>query len=685
MLRRLSSVLAGISAISASLLIVTATPASASAAQPAAVGLLALRNGDITASDNSHYGVIVMNAWEAGRIPALKAANPGVKVLVYKDMSSTRSYAVRNGVDDAKLPTGLGYAFADRTHPEWFLTDNLNQRIEWDGYPDHWWMDVANPSYMDAWAANVSAELQANGWDGVMIDNAITSTSHYLVDGQSIPRYPDDASYANATETFLSTVSPRLRGNGFLVVPNMGGNSPSMDQYQRWVGITGGALREHFGRWGSDGNGLILTDWNWRHQIAQQEAAQARGLYLAVAYGRPSDTAFARYARSSFLLGWDGGPSSLLYTPPAGATDPWSPDWTTDVGLPAGPRTAVGNAWVRRFTDGVVVVNPGLTSATVNLGGTYVDPDGQRVGSVALGSGQGMVLRTVPGAASLPALPVPVVVPSSSASPTPAPAAAPPAGSTIASPGSGYWVLGEDGGVFSYGGAAFYGSLPGLGVKNHAVTLTPTPSGKGYWMLGADGGIFSFGDAAFYGSVPGLRLPAAVTAIDLQPTPDGGGYWILGADGGIFTFGNASFFGSVPGLGVRSKAVKITPTPSGNGYWVLGDDGGIFSFGDAGFHGSLPGIGVRNRSIALAATPTGNGYWVLGADGGIFTFGDAVFQGSVPGLGVRETGVQLRSTMSGAGYYVLSQRGQVFAFGDAPALGSPANLSIKGQDMAIVG
>ena len=37
------------------------------------------------------------------------------------------------------------------------------------------------------------------------------------------------------------------------------------------------------------------------------------------------------------------------------------------------------------------------------------------------------------------------------------------------------------------------------------VGMAATPDGDGYWLVASDGGIFSFGDAAFYGST---RRPA---------------------------------------------------------------------------------------------------------------------------------------------------------------------------------
>jgi len=245
----------------------------------------------------------------------------------------------------------------------------------------------------------------------------------------------------------------------------------------------------------------------------------------------------------------------------------------------------------------------------------------------------------------------------------------------------GYYVLGRDGGIFSFGDAEFQGSVPGLGlgVPVETVLMAATPTGEGYYVLGRDGGIFSFGDAEFHGSVPGLGL-TAVRAIDLRLTPSGLGYWVLGADGGIFSFGDAEFHGSVPGLGVQTTVRKLVPTPSGDGYWILGTDGGIFSFGNAEFHGSVPGLGLGApvTSVAMAATAEGAGYWVLGADGGIFSFGDAEFQGSIPGYGLCRfpAGVQLTASSGGEGYWILGDDGSTWAFGDAVDHGSVSELGL---------
>jgi len=66
-------------------------------------------------------------------------------------------------------------------------------------------------------------------------------------------------------------------------------------------------------------------------------------------------------------------------------------------------------------------------------------------------------------------------------------------------------------------------------------------------LAGEDGGIFVFGSAQFYGSVPGVLKPGQSLAkpiVGMASTPDGNGYWLVAADGGVFDFGDSSFFGS---------------------------------------------------------------------------------------------------------------------------------------------
>ena len=237
--------------------------------------------------------------------------------------------------------------------------------------------------------------------------------------------------------------------------------------------------------------------------------------------------------------------------------------------------------------------------------------------------------------------------------------------------GNGYWLVGADGGIFSFGQAGFYGSAANQKLNGCIVGMAPTPDGKGYWLVGSDGGVFTYGDAHFYGSMGGKSLAAPVVGI--AATPDGKGYWLVARDGGIFSFGDAHFYGSIPGEHLHvSNIVGISALPNGAGYWLVGADGGVFSFGSAHFYGSLPGQGVHVSDIVgMTSDPTGTGYWLVGTDGGVFSFGHAQFYGSLPGEHLHVSNIiGITSTPDGGGYWLGGSDGGVFSLGDAPFFGS---------------
>ncbi len=241
----------------------------------------------------------------------------------------------------------------------------------------------------------------------------------------------------------------------------------------------------------------------------------------------------------------------------------------------------------------------------------------------------------------------------------------------------GYWLVGTDGGIFSYGGARFHGSTGSLKLNQPIVGVTPTNTGGGYWTVASDGGVFSFGDAKFLGSMGAVKLNKPI--VGMAATPSGRGYWMVASDGGIFAFGDAAFFGSTGAIKLNKPIVGMAPTPSGQGYWMVASDGGIFAFGDAGFFGSTGAIKLNQPVSGLASTPSGQGYWMVASDGGVFAFGDAVFRGAAPQRPVKPGSVRkviaIVPSRSGAGYWQVATGGEVLAFGDAPDLGSPSLLS----------
>ncbi len=200
--------------------------------------------------------------------------------------------------------------------------------------------------------------------------------------------------------------------------------------------------------------------------------------------------------------------------------------------------------------------------------------------------------------------------------------------------GTGYWLLGQDGGIFSYGSAKFYGSTGARPLNQPVVGIAATRSGHGYWLVAADGGIFTFGDARFHGSTGALHLNSPI--VGMASTPTGRGYWLVAADGGVFTFGDARYHGSTGAFSVGSPIVGITSTRSGRGYWIAGADARIFSFGDAR---AMRGVRTSSPIVGLARDAKGTGLWLVASDGAVFTAGTATFAGGVNGALVQAVGI----------------------------------------------
>ena len=231
-------------------------------------------------------------------------------------------------------------------------------------------------------------------------------------------------------------------------------------------------------------------------------------------------------------------------------------------------------------------------------------------------------------------------------------------------------------------------------LQRPVVGITPTTDDGGYWLVASDGGIFSFGNANFYGSIPGLGLAPAGSAtpkrlnapiVGMVPTADGEGYFMVASDGGVFTFGDAKFEGSCPGIGGCSgAAVAVMPDGSGNGYWLVTSSGHNYAFGDAVNYGAP---GPQSVPVTAAVRTTdGKGYFILFANGVADAFGDAASLGGPPSaVGGTNPATAIFTTSDGGGYWIATADGSVFSYGDAPNDGSESGTHLNGAIIAGTG
>jgi hypothetical protein len=256
----------------------------------------------------------------------------------------------------------------------------------------------------------------------------------------------------------------------------------------------------------------------------------------------------------------------------------------------------------------------------------------------------------------------------------------------VPSPASGYWLVGCDGSVYRFGGAATVAGAHSRVVGHGGVVgAAATASGHGLWLVAADGTIVPVGDAPriAFTARPSTRL-AAITA-----TPAHTGLLAVGTNGAVYAAGHARVLGGISRL-AHAPVVGFTATPDGKGYWIAGRDGGIFSFGDARFFGSMGGVKLQGAIAGIASTPDGRGYWLVGADGGIFSFGDAHYWGNgrwtrpaypnnlftaAPG----PTVAIVAAPGARQGYWTLADTGRVTNHGGASGSAGDNNLALNTQ------
>lgn len=162
------------------------------------------------------------------------------------------------------------------------------------------------------------------------------------------------------------------------------------------------------------------------------------------------------------------------------------------------------------------------------------------------------------------------------------------------------------------------------GVNKYVVDIIAPADGDGYWVIGNDGGVFSYGPhIQFHGSLGATTLAHPIKCATAMP--DGTGYWLMDFNGTVFPFGAAVNYGDLTG---DVDITDIGSTSTGLGYWILKQDGSIFAYGDAGYYGGSPALTGGDTISAFAPTATDLGYWLVSYnDGAVFAYGDAVYAG----------------------------------------------------------
>jgi hypothetical protein len=346
---------------------------------------------------SGRYSYYIVGPAEVDRARAL----PGLP-LVYKSAMDVDSECTHTDY----CPTGVTYREAARN--AWVLTSPSGDEL---ANGRNRLADVGDEAFQKRWLTNVMRFLRAHKAKGVFIDGAAANVDLYS--GGVFPsKYPTNQAWKRAMTRFIAYVGPSLKNNGIYVVINTanfvaghpGTNNGTVDA--RWWKKIGkyvsGLSREHWQQNPKPPRQVYTQNpshWmgHWTGWLSLVTTAQAMDRdFFGIQWGLSSNVQLLRYGRASFLLAWNGRRGAYVFAATDGM-DPPSRDWAVDVGRPIGRRQRAGVGWKRRFTQGIVILNPSeTTTQRFSLGRRYQVLNQPAVSSVTLKPTSALILRRPP-------------------------------------------------------------------------------------------------------------------------------------------------------------------------------------------------------------------------------------------------------------------------------------------------
>jgi Hypothetical glycosyl hydrolase family 15 len=312
------------------------------------------------------YQALILNDWDTSWITEIKAASRGTQVFVYKDLSSTRSddctgnqdgsdSCISGGVfcpagtnDSSTLSAGVGFCWAWRNHPSWFLRDSSGALITETGYRTQYMMDFGNPAYQAQWLANVKSDALTSHWDGVFMDNVMDNTNY-----GTPASYPKPADIQAAMLSMLKVVGPGLSAAGITNIGNLGYNNLYPTLWPTWLPYVSGFMNEFSYYW-PDKSPEGAEDWS-RFLEPEVRACTSQEKICIFNVGNSTLTkAQIDFATASILLYADGN-SYISFGDGNGNVDR---DPHVTLGAATDSACESDGIWHRNFASGSISVNP---------------------------------------------------------------------------------------------------------------------------------------------------------------------------------------------------------------------------------------------------------------------------------------------------------------------------------------
>jgi hypothetical protein len=290
-------------------------------------------------------------------------------------------------------------------HPDWILKDSAGRKlyIPWgcsNGTCPQYAADIGNSAWRQDYINRCKA-LVAKGYKGIFADDVDMDMNVGNGSGQQVvpidPRTGapmSDAAWKSYFATFmeqLRTAIPTAEiAHNALWFAGQGLHDGTQPEISREIKAANYFNMER----GFNDGGLTGGTGIW------SVYAMFRFIDTVHSYGRhvviqsyANDVTSAEYNLAGYFLINDG--RDYVSTTIGAMPSNWWSGYTTDLGDATSGRYQWNGVWRRNFTRGFVLLNePGATTKTLALGGSYKTTAGKVVSSVTLGAARGAVLTS---------------------------------------------------------------------------------------------------------------------------------------------------------------------------------------------------------------------------------------------------------------------------------------------------
>jgi hypothetical protein len=398
----------------------TAAPVSGAGGVAGTINMFQIFDYGTTAAQSTAAAKNTSAVWGAGvgnkgaTPKTWLAGNSGLTAIQYF-VQPTDEYPV----------SGHTLAWFQAYHPDWIVydCDTNNQPTRTVAYepslPNDVPLDIHNPAvvkYQIETAANFAIARGANaigadqtlffdydggqqpGWYGCGIYQNGTFVRRWGAQGGGFPNHDpqwnhDVAAWAVTAKQILATDTTLASHHIKLFVNHPAGNVANVDE-QTLIANIDGLVDEtgfidygHYPQYPS----LFKTALTYMEYVQHQDKTILEtAKFTGSLNGDSSDfgltTAQVAYAMGSYLIGNEGRASLFITPGPYGTvySFPQIATINSQLGTSCGSFTTAGAAYVRKFSHGMVVVNPSTSSAAVPLGGVYTDVMGRSVTGTTL-------------------------------------------------------------------------------------------------------------------------------------------------------------------------------------------------------------------------------------------------------------------------------------------------------------